>query len=106
MVDDDRAALDVVLVVSAVGSVWCVATIVLAWAALRRSRVARLLVVISASLSVVVNVVTGIFLVVPFGLAATGIATVILFLVGDARTWYHRDAERDSLPLGTTQPWG
>ena len=106
MVDDDRAALDVVLAVSAVGSVWCVATIVLAWAALRRSRVARLLVVVSASLSVAVNVVTGFLLVVPFVLAATGIATVILFFVGDAGTWYRRDAERDSLPLGTTQPWG
>jgi hypothetical protein len=106
VVGDERAALDVVLGVSAVGTVWCVATIVLAWAALRRSRVARLLVIVSAALSVLVNVVTGFFLFVPFVLAAAGIAAVVLFLVGGAGEWYGRDDERASLPLGTTQPWG
>lgn len=96
--------------VSLVMIVWCLAALVLAVLALRRSNVARILLVVSASVSALVSLIgigSGISLV-PL---IASIAAIVLLFTGGASEWFRRRGESGSdtgsqLPEGTTQPWG
>lgn len=88
--------VSVLIVLVLVFAIWCLAAIVLAVFAMRRSNVARILLVISAGMTALLSLlgITAIVTLVPLGAA---IAVIVLLFVGDAGTWYARKA---------TQPGG
>jgi hypothetical protein len=94
---------NLMIVVGAGLAVRCVAAIVLAIFTMRRSNAARVLMVISASACGVVSLIailSEISIVTLIG----AIAVVVLVFVGGAKAWYARRVQ--SMPVGTSQPWG
>ena len=95
----------VMMIVLGVFLVWSLVAIVLAVLVMRRSNVARILLIISA-------VMTALFSLLAIGSlvsAATviaGIAVVVLLLTGGAGDWFARKNAAPPMPMGTTQPWG
>lgn len=87
--------------------VWCVVACVLGFLVLRRSNVARILLVISAAISALLSLV-GIFSVVSAVPLIASVATIVLLFAGGAGDWFARrgSAGGQQLPPGTTQPWG
>ena len=94
---------NVMLGIGVVLAVWCAAAVVLAILVLRRSNVARILLVISSAVTVVVSligIVSGVSAVTLIG----AIAVIVLLFVGGANDWYARRG--GPVPAGPPQPWG
>jgi hypothetical protein len=100
---DDLFAVMMVLI--GVFLVWSLVAIVLAVLVMRRSNVARILLVISAAMTALVSLLTILSVVTVVPLVAA-VAVVVLLLTGRARDWFARRTEAPPMPMGTTQPWG
>jgi hypothetical protein len=106
---DDVATL--VLVGVIVLAVWCLIAIVLAVLAMRRSSVARIMLVVSAAVTIVVSLV-GIAALVPALTVIAGIVVIVLLFTGGANDWYARRGQQYPQPPQqygeppTHQPWG
>jgi hypothetical protein len=85
---DVVAAVEIFQWVVAGMLLWCVVAIVLALAAHQRSRVARLLLAVSAGLAAVVSGLLGLLAVFPFLWTAASITAVVLVFSGIAGEWY------------------
>ncbi|MFC6287329.1 hypothetical protein ACFP3Q_08230 [Nocardioides sp. GCM10027113] len=81
----------VVLVVGLVLVVWCLAAIVLAVLAMRRSNAARITLVVSSGMTVLVSLLSITGIVPVFSLLAA-IAVIVLLFTGGANEWYRRDS--------------
>lgn len=84
---------------------WCLATMVIAVFAMRRSNVARILLVISSSMAALISLL-GITSILSAITLIGAVAVIVLLFVGDAGDWYARRGPQPQLPVGTTQPWG
>ncbi|WP_182524839.1 hypothetical protein [Nocardioides dongkuii] len=97
----------IVIVTTLAFALWALVALVLAVLAMRRSQVARTMLVVSAAVTALVCVPTvgSVVSVVPF-LAA--VAVIVLLFTGGANEWYARRGQpgQGELPTGTTQPWG
>lgn len=71
----------------AVVMLWALIATMLAVATMRRSNVARIMLVVSAIMAALVSLV-GVLVVAPLAFTAAGIATVVLLLGSDARAWF------------------
>jgi hypothetical protein len=103
---DSGDLLTLVLVICIAIAVWCAVAMVLAVLALRRSNVARILLVVSAGLSAAFSLlaITSLISLVPL---IASVAAIVLMFSGGAGDWYARkDHQQTQLPSGTTQPWG
>lgn len=101
---DQLATLFVVILAALL--VWCLVACVLAVLTMRRSNVARVLLVISAVLSALLSLV-GIFSLVSAVPLIASVAVVVLLFTGGAGDWFaRRGGPQQELPTGTTQPWG
>lgn len=96
---------NVLIVVFAIFAVWCLVAIVTAVLAMRGKNWARIVTVVSAAVSAVISL-----LGITSGLSAltliAAVAAIVLYFTGGAGEWYRRQGARDTLPTGTTQPWG
>lgn len=99
---DDLATFVTVVIV--VFAVWCLIAVLLGIFAMRRSNVARILLVISAVMTALISL-----LGITSGLSAVtliaGVAVVVLLFTGGANEWYSRRRQQPELPVGT-QHWG
>ncbi len=87
--------------------IWSAIAIVLGVLALKRSRVARIALVVSAAVTAMVSLLAiGSFISAITLIGA--VATIVLLFTGGAGDWFARrgGAGKDALPSGTTQPWG
>lgn len=100
---DDMATVITVIVV--VFAVWCLIAIFLGIFAMRRSNVARILLVISSAMTALVSLL-GITSGVSAVTLIAGVAVIVLLFTGGANQWYSRRRHQPELPVGTTQPWG
>jgi len=100
--DDLATFITVIMVVFAV---WCLIALVLAIFAMRRSNVARILLVVSSAVTALVSLL-GIASGVSAVTLIAGVAVIVLLFTGGANEWYSRRRQQPELPLGTTQPWG
>ena len=95
--DFDNGELQtLVLAIGVVFAVWSAAAILLGVLVLRRSSVARVLLVISASLSLVLSLL-GILSLVSVVTFIAAVAVIVLLFVGGANDWFARRAP--------VQPW-
>lgn len=102
---DDLATFITVIVL--VFAVWCLIAVVLGIFAMRRSNVARVLLVISSVMTALISllgITSGVSAVTLIG----GVAVVVLLFTGGANDWFARRGQQQQpgLPQGTTQPWG
>ena len=95
----------VLMIVLGVFLVWSLAAIVLSILVLRRSNVARILVIISAVMTALFSLLAIASVISAVTLAAA-VAVVVLLLTGGARDWFARRSTPPQMPMGTTQPWG
>ena len=77
---------------------WCVAAIVLAFFAHQRSRVARMVLAVSAALATIVSGLLGVLAVFPFLWTAASVTAVVLLHTGAAGEWFR---ERPAIPPPT-----
>ena len=98
----DQDINNIVLGIGAVMLVWSVAAIVIAIFALRRSNVARVLLTVSAAMTVLVSLI-GILSIVAVVPLAGAIAVIVMLYVGGANGWY---ARRNATPAGSLPPQG
>ena len=95
----------VMMVVLGVFLIWSLAAFVLAILVMRRSNVARILLIISASMTALLSLLAILSAISAVTLIAA-IAVVVLLLTGGAREWFARKDTPPQMPVGTTQPWG
>lgn len=67
---------------------WCIAAIALAFLTHQRSRVARMVLTVSAGLAALVSGVLGLLAVFPFLWTVASVATVVLLFSGRAGEWF------------------
>ncbi|MEI5674234.1 MULTISPECIES: hypothetical protein [unclassified Nocardioides] len=100
---DDLATF--VTVVFVIFAVWCLIAVLLGIFSMRRSNVARILLVVSSVMTALISL-----LAITSGVSAltliAGVAVVVLLFTGGANDWYARRGRQPALPTGTTQPWG
>lgn len=103
---DNGDLQNLILGLGIVLAVWSAAAILLAVLVLRRSSVGRVLLVISASLSLVLSLLAILSLVSGLTFIAA-VAVIVLLFTGGANDWFaRRGAAAPGLPPGTSQPWG
>lgn len=95
-------ALAVGWVVAVVMLVWALSAVVLAIFALRRSNVARILLVVSAGMTALLSLLA-ITSILPIVTLLMGGATVILLFTGGANEWYSRRSSGPGMPSHPTQ---
>lgn len=100
---DDIVTFLFVLV--AVLAVWCLVSMILAVLTMRRSNIARILLVISAVVTALLSLLA-ITSLISFVTLAAAVTVVVLLLVGRSGEWFARKGTQSQLPIGTTQPWG
>lgn len=86
---DAGSAVGLLLAVMLGLVVWCVVAIVLSVMVLRRSGIARILLVISAAVTVVVSLISIASLISALPLIAA-VATIVLLFTGGASAWFNR----------------
>lgn len=99
--------VSIILVVVAVLTIWSAIAIVLGVLTLKRSRFARIALVVSAAVTAMVSLLAiGSFISAITLIGA--VATIVLLFTGGAGHWFARrgSADKGALPMGTTQPWG
>lgn len=94
--------LDIIGIVFLVFAVWSLISIGLAVWAIKRSNVARILLVVSASLAALVSLIS-IASILPGLWLLASLATAILLFVGGANDWYARRVPKDF--TAPPQPW-
>ena len=103
---DNEELQTLVLGIGVVLAVWSAGAILLAVLVLRRSSVARVLLVISAGISLVVSLIAILSLVSALTFIAA-VAAIVLLFTGGANDWFARRGDAPPvLPTGTSQPWG
>ncbi len=95
----------VLVVVLGVFLVWSFLAIILAILTMRRSNIARILLIISASMTAVFSLLA-ILSAVSAATLIAGIAVVVMLIGGNTRDWFARKNAPPQMPMGTTQPWG
>lgn len=105
---DDLATFVTVLFV--VLTVWCLIAVLLGVFAMRRSNVARILLVISSAMTVVFSLL-GITSIVSGLTLIAGIVVIVLLFTGGANDWFARRGQQQHQPQQygeppTHQPWG
>lgn len=85
-------------------AVWCLVAVLLAVLAMRRSAVARILLVVSSGLTVLVSLLAISSLVSGVTFIAA-IAVIVLLFTGGANDWYARRGTRPP-EAPAAQPWG
>ena len=95
----------VLVIVLGVFMVWSLIAIILAILVMRRSNVARILLIISAIMTALLSLLA-ILTAVSAATLVAGISVVVMLLSGGARDWFARKNTPPQLPIGTTQPWG
>jgi hypothetical protein len=93
------------LVLVGVLAVWCLVSMILAVLTMRRSNIARILLVISAVVTALLSLLA-ITSLVSFVTLAASVTVVVLLFVGRSGEWFARKGTPPQLPIGTTQPWG
>ncbi len=102
---DPDAAFAAAFAVLVVFLVWCLAAMILAVLAMRRSSVARILLIISAVMTALVSLLAIASLISAVTMIGA-ITVTVLLLTGGAGQWYAGKGQPPVLPTGTTQPWG
>jgi hypothetical protein len=82
-------------------ALWCLISCVLAIFVLRRSNIARILLVVSAAVSLLVSLVSITSIVSGVTLLAA-VATIVLLFVGGANEWFRKEPPTQQIP-GMTQ---
>jgi hypothetical protein len=95
---------NVITAVVVVFAIWCLIAVLLGIFAMRRSNVARILLVVSSVMTALISLL-GITSLVSGVTLIAGIAVIVLLFVGGANEWYSRRGRQPELPVGTTQPW-
>jgi presenilin-like A22 family membrane protease len=95
----------VLTVIVVVFAVWCLIAVFLGIFAMRRSNVARILLVISAVMTALISLL-GITSGVSVVTLAGAVAVIVLLFTGGANDWFSRRRQQPELPQGTSQPWG
>jgi hypothetical protein len=85
-------------------AVWALVAVLLAFLAIRRSNVARILLVVSSAMTALVSL-----LLITSGISAlwliASVTVIVLLFTGGANEWYSRRKQQPALPPGT-QHWG
>lgn len=104
---DPGTAANVAIAVVVVLALWCLAAMAAAVLAMRRSRVGRWMLTVSAVASSVFSLIGTLTIVLPLVLLLAALAVVVMLFTPSANDWYARRGRfAVELPTGTTQPWG